>query len=61
VVTIAHRLAPARDAHRVVVIQSGQIIEQGTPTALLAADGTFAALNAPEEAGWDWQHEPDAR
>jgi ATP-binding cassette subfamily B multidrug efflux pump len=60
VVTIAHRLATARDAHRVVVMKGGLIIEQGTPTALLAADGSFAALTALEEAGWDWQHDPDA-
>lgn len=59
VVTIAHRLATARDAQRVVVIQGGRIIEQGTPSELLAADGIFAALTALEEAGWDWQHDPD--
>jgi ATP-binding cassette subfamily B multidrug efflux pump len=60
VVTIAHRLATARDAQRVVVIQGGRIIEQGTPSELLAADGIFAALAALEEAGWDWQHDLDA-
>jgi ABC-type multidrug transport system fused ATPase/permease subunit len=60
VVTVAHRLATARDADRVLVIQSGQIIEQGTPSVLLSTDGTFAALSALEEAGWDWQHDPDA-
>ena len=59
IVTVAHRLATARDAHRVVVIQGGRIIEQGIPSALLATNGTFAALNALEEAGWDWQHDPD--
>jgi ATP-binding cassette subfamily B protein len=59
VVTIAHRLATARDAHRVVVMRGGRIIEQGSLSALLAADGTFAALSALEEAGWDWQHDPD--
>ena len=58
VVTVAHRLATARDAHRVLVIQGGQIAEQGTPSALLATDGIFAALNALEEAGWDWQRDP---
>jgi len=60
VITIAHRLATARDAHRVMVLQGGHIIEQGTPSALLAAEGTFAALTALEEAGWDWQRDPDA-
>lgn len=59
VVTIAHRLATARDAHRVVVMQGGRIIEQGPPSALLTHEGTFAALTALEDAGWDWQHDAD--
>lgn len=59
VITVAHRLATARDAHRVLVISDGRIIEQGSPHELLAADGMFAALAALEEAGWDWRHDPD--
>ena len=60
ILTVAHRLATARDAHRVLVMADGRIIEQGTPADLLAADGTFAALAALEAAGWDWQHDTDA-
>jgi len=59
VLTIAHRLATARDAHRALVMSAGHIIEQGTPADLLAADGTFAALSALEAAGWDWRHDTD--
>lgn len=59
VLTVAHRLATAREADRVVVLSRGQIIEQGTPTALLAAGGHFADLVALEDAGWDWQREID--
>lgn len=59
ILTVAHRLATARDAHRVLVMADGRIIEQGTPADLLAADGTFAALAALEAAGWDWQHDTD--
>jgi ATP-binding cassette subfamily B protein len=58
VLTIAHRLATARDADRVLVMADGRIIEEGTPAELLAADTAFAALSALEDAGWDWQHDP---
>jgi ATP-binding cassette subfamily B protein len=57
VLTIAHRLATARDADRVLVMADGRIIEEGTPAELLAADTVFAALSALEDAGWDWQHD----
>ena len=59
ILTVAHRLATARDADRVVVLTGGRVIEQGTPAELLATDSTFAALLAIEEAGWDWEHESD--
>lgn len=59
VVTIAHRLATARDAHRVLVLSGGRVVEEGTPATLLSTDGTFAAPTALEEAGWDCQHDPD--
>jgi ATP-binding cassette subfamily B protein len=57
VVTIAHRLATARDADRVLVMADGRIVEEGTPAGLLASDSTFAALCALEDAGWDWQND----
>ena len=55
VLTVAHRLATAREAHRVVVIDDGRIVEAGTPKALIASRGRFAALLELEAAGWDWQ------
>ncbi|MGK5170897.1 ABC transporter ATP-binding protein [Geodermatophilus sp. CPCC 205761] len=60
VLTVAHRLATARDADHVLVVAGGQIVEQGDPATLLATDSRFAGLAALEQAGWDWQHEPDA-
>jgi ATP-binding cassette subfamily B protein len=54
VLTVAHRIATARDADRVVVIEAGRIVEQGTPADLVSAGGAFAALAALDEAHWDW-------
>jgi ATP-binding cassette subfamily B protein len=55
VLTVAHRLATAREANRVAVIDNGRIVEAGTPQALIATRGRFAALLELEAAGCDWQ------
>lgn len=55
VLTVAHRLATAREAHRVVVIDHGRIVEQGAPADLIARGGRFSALLELEAAGWDWR------
>jgi ATP-binding cassette subfamily B protein len=41
---IAHRLQTARNASRIVVVDDGQIIEDGSHEQLLAAAGQYAAL-----------------
>ncbi|MDR6558924.1 ATP-binding cassette subfamily B protein [Arthrobacter pascens] len=41
---IAHRLSTIRDADLILVMESGQIVEQGTHTSLLAAGGAYARL-----------------
>jgi ATP-binding cassette, subfamily B, bacterial len=41
---IAHRLSTIRFAHRVVVLECGQIIEQGTEAELMARNGRYAHL-----------------
>jgi ATP-binding cassette subfamily B protein len=57
VLTVAHRLATAREADRVVVIDHGRIVEDGAPLELVARGGRFAALLELEAAGWDWRGE----
>jgi ATP-binding cassette subfamily B protein len=45
-VIIAHRLSTVAIADRVLVLERGQIIEDGTPAELLASDGEYSALHA---------------
>lgn len=43
-ITIAHRLSTVMNADVIVVIKGGQIVEQGSPHALLEAKGKFSEL-----------------
>jgi ATP-binding cassette subfamily B multidrug efflux pump len=55
VLTVAHRLATAQEADRVLVMDAGQVVEEGPPEELIRRGGRFAALLELEAAGWDWQ------
>jgi ATP-binding cassette, subfamily B (MDR/TAP), member 1 len=43
-IVIAHKLATIRKAHNIVVMKTGQIIEQGTHESLIANGGAYARL-----------------
>jgi ATP-binding cassette, subfamily B, multidrug efflux pump len=55
VLTVAHRLATAQDADRILVLEAGQLVEEGAPEELIRRRGQFAALLELEAAGWDWR------
>ena len=42
VIIVAHRLATIEDADHVIVLEAGQVVEQGSPAALLKAGRAFA-------------------
>jgi ABC-type transport system involved in Fe-S cluster assembly fused permease/ATPase subunit len=48
VIVIAHRLSTIADADRILVMEAGRVIEEGTHEALLEAGGRYAAM-------WDQQ------
>ncbi len=56
--TVAHRLATAREADRVIVLEGGRIVEAGAPSDLIRQGGRFATLVELEAAGWDWRDAP---
>jgi len=52
VIAIAHRLSTISALDRLVVLDEGQIVEEGTHTALIARNGLYAQLWAHQSGGF---------
>ncbi|SHI97533.1 ABC transporter ATP-binding protein [Pseudozobellia thermophila] len=50
-IVIAHRLSTIQNANTIVVLQKGEIVEQGTHSELLAKNGTYSKLVAMQSLG----------
>ncbi|WP_166984813.1 ABC transporter ATP-binding protein [Paramicrobacterium chengjingii] len=50
-IAIAHRLSTIVGADRILVIDAGKIVEQGTHSELLAADGVYARMYREQAGG----------
>jgi ATP-binding cassette subfamily B protein len=51
-IVIAHRLSTIQNMDRIVVLDNGVILEQGTHTDLLTTDGTYASLWKRQSGGF---------
>ncbi|GGM84153.1 ABC transporter ATP-binding protein [Dactylosporangium sucinum] len=51
-VVISHRLAALRSAATIVVLDAGEVVEQGTHDGLMTADGVYARMFSAQAAGY---------
>ena len=48
VIAIAHRLSSVRSFDRILVLERGRVVQDGTPEALLRSDGLYSRLMEAE-------------
>jgi ATP-binding cassette, subfamily B, bacterial len=51
-VLISHRFSTVRMADRIIVLEEGQIVEEGTHADLVARGGVYGELFAMQAAGY---------
>lgn len=51
VLIIAHRLSAVRNANRIITVEQGQIVEDGTPEQLMRQGGRFATMMRQQAGG----------
>jgi ATP-binding cassette subfamily B protein len=57
-VVIAHQLSTVAMADQIVVLESGQVVEQGTPAQLRECQGRYARFLAQRQAAKGWRIAP---
>jgi len=52
IITISHRVSGIIDADKVIILDSGKIVEEGAPIDLAGKNGWYAKYNQIEQLGW---------
>ncbi|EAU31751.1 hypothetical protein ATEG_07489 [Aspergillus terreus NIH2624] len=58
-ITIAHRLSTIKNADNIIVMRQGKLVEQGTHSELIAANGAYAELVRLQNLNVNAEAEPD--